>query len=198
VSQIDDIVQRIANLSRPQSTVLVAIDSCGAAGKTVLATRLSSALAATGRRTDVVHFDDFYLPAALRPTAEAREKLIGPNFDWRRLRDQVLLPLRSERDAVFARYDWPTDRLAELHTVAPPSTVIVEGVTCCRNELAHLYDLRIWVECPRDVRLRRGIERDGEKSRQLWQRDWMPSEDRYVEQHRPHERADVIVSGTAS
>jgi uridine kinase len=197
VQRIDGIVQQFAELAGQRPTILVAIDGCGGAGKTVLATRLSEALSTTGRRIDIVHVDDFYLPSALRSTDNAQEKLIGANFDWQRLREQVLVPLRAERDASYARYDWVTDKLAELHTVAAGSTVIIEGTTSSRNELAPFYDLRIWVDCPREIRLRRGIERDGEKKRQLWEHDWMPSEDRYVQAHRPHERADIIINGAA-
>ena len=64
-----------------------------------------------------------------------------------------------------------------------------------RRELADLYDLKIWVECPRAIRLARGIARDGEKARAIWEQDWMPKEDYYVNTHLPRERADLSVSG---
>ena len=83
-----------------------------------------------------------------------------------------------------------------MSEVSPHGVVIVEGVYSSRRELASLYDLRIWVECPRELRLSRGLARDGETARKLWEEDWMPSEDRYLEEHRPLERADAVVSGT--
>ena len=198
INQVDDIVQQFAILSARQSTILVAVDGCGGAGKTLLATRLSRTLEATDRRAQVIHFDDFHLPSAFRPAGEAREKPVGVDFDWRRLCKQVLVPLRAERAAIYARYDWATDTLAERHTVSAGATVIVEGIYTSRRELAPLYDFRVWVDCPRDLRLRRGIERDGEESRARWERDWMPNEDRYVEEHRPNQTADLIVSGNDS
>ena len=39
----------------------------------------------------------------------------------------------------------------------------------------------IWVDCPCEVRLRRGVERDGERMRAVWVEEWMPAEDLYVE-----------------
>jgi hypothetical protein len=54
--------------------------------------------------------------------------------------------------------------------------------------------MRIWIDCPRDVRLARGIARDGEGLREFWQR-WMKAEDAYVESEQPQLHADVIVSG---
>jgi uridine kinase len=195
---ISDIVERIAAMSPGRSTIVVAVDGCGGAGKTELACALACALAEIGERTDVIHFDDFFLPSALRVKGPGSDKPIGADFDWERLRDQVLVPLRAGEVASYARYDWELDALGEARTVAPGCIVIVEGVYCSRRELAPLYDLRIWVDCPRHLRLRRGIERDGEASRVRWELDWMPAEDRYVEQHQPDEMADIVVSGTAA
>ena len=39
------------------------------------------------------------------------------------------------------------------------------------------YDVRVWVEAPYDVRLARGVERDGEDARGTWVERWMPMED---------------------
>lgn len=53
---------------------------------------------------------------------------------------------------------------------------------------------RIWVETPREERLRRGLERDGVDARALWD-GWMAAEDAFFAQDRPWERADAIVPG---
>jgi uridine kinase len=125
-------------------------------------------------------------------------KPIGGDFDWIRLRDQVLLPLRSGKTAHYTRYDWASDRLAENHEVQPQGIILVEGVYSTRAELRELYDLRIWVECPRELRLSRGLARDGEAGRSRWVDDWMPAEDRYVDEQRPQAFADAIVSGAVT
>ena len=109
-----------------------------------------------------------------------------------------MLPLRQGRPARYARYDWDHDALAEIRELRPGGVAIVEGIYSSRRELASLYDLRIWVECPRDVRLSRGLARDGEGARGRWEEDWMPAEDRYVVEHRPWELADLIVDGAAA
>lgn len=64
-----------------------------------------------------------------------------------------------------------------------------------RRELVNLYDLKIWVECPKAIRLARGIARDGEKARTIWEQDWMPKEDHYIKTHLPRESADLFVNG---
>jgi uridine kinase len=185
------LVSRIAQLADDQRLVLVGVDGQGGAGKSLWASALAEALRPHVVAT--VRMDDFFLPSAQRPQEEPRP--IGGEFDWPRLRDEVLIPLRSGISARFERYDWTLDALAETHEVAPEGVVIVEGVYVIRRELAELYDLRVWVDCPRDVRLSRGLERDGQEARSLWEQDWMPAEDRYVREHRPEQRADVVVDG---
>jgi len=192
---IPDIVQRIAALAADRQTLLVAIDGCGGSGKSAFAAELARALGAASLRAEVVAFDEFFLPSELRPGGSPGERPIGGDFDWRRLRDQVLQPLRSGLAARYARYDWARDALLAERDIGPGAVVLVEGVYTSRRELAPLYHLRIWVDCPREVRLRRGLERDGEDGRARWELDWMPCEVRYVEEHRPHETADIVVRG---
>ena len=49
---------------------------------------------------------------------------------------------------------------------------------------------------PYDVRLARGVERDGEESRDTWVDVWMPNEAAYVERDDPISCAQFIVDGT--
>jgi len=193
----EQVVQRIADLSPSRALVLIGIDGLGGAGKSTFASDVARRLLERGKIVSVIHFDDFVFPTEERPREVGADKPIGGDFDWKRLRDEVLVPLRSGRVARFARYDWPTDTHAETHEIHPEGTVLVEGVSTCRGELSGLYDLRIWVECSRSERLKRGIERDGESASRKWEGDWMPAEDRYARGHGPAGRADYRVCGEA-
>jgi len=73
--------------------------------------------------------------------------------------------------------------------------IIIEGVYSIRKELAIFYNLKIWVECSAQTRLKRGMERDGLKMKEQWENFWMKQEDEYVEKHKPHLYADIIVNG---
>lgn len=183
-------------LQHQKTHLLVAIDGPGGAGKSTLAQLLKEQLKTLEWIVAVVKHDDFYLPYSQRENQQVQ--VIGRDFDWERLRDQVLTPIREGRSAHYQRYDWETDVLAEWRTISASDAVLVEGVYRMRRELAHLYDLKIWVECPRAIRLARGIARDGEKARTLWEQDWMPKEDTYVKTHRPRENADLLMNGAAS
>ena len=80
--------------------------------------------------------------------------------------------------------------------VLPEGLVVVEGVCALHRMFRDAYDVRVWVEAPYDVRLARGVERDGEASRTTWVEHWMPSEDRYVERDDPIPSAHVVVDGS--
>ena len=170
------------------STRLAIIDGLGGAGKSLLATVLAGQLGAP-----VVPGDDFYRPSAQRRLSGP--DAIGESFDWRRLEHQVLAPLSRSEDARYQRYDWHRDRLGEWVSVPCQDTVVVEGVYLLRDELRHYASVSIWVETPRDVRLARGIERDGEAAQSRWTEEWMPAEDEYVSAMRPDAAATLVVDG---
>jgi len=195
-NSLSNIVDCLKMLQHQGVCLLVAIDGPGGAGKSTLAQLLKEQLKTLGWIVAVVKHDDFYLPSHQRENQQVG--VIGRDFDWERLRDQVLTPIREGRSAHYQRYDWETDVLAEWRTISASDVVLVEGVYTMRCELTHLYDLKIWVECPRAIRLARGIARDGEQARTIWEEDWMPKEDDYVKTHLPQESADLLMNGAVS
>jgi uridine kinase len=176
---VDDLVHRIGALATTRTTKLVAIDGWGGAGKSRLAAELEKRLPAV----TVLHTDDFAGPHQ-------------PSWDWQRFSREVLDPLLSDRPARFQRYDWDRDQLGEWQQVPTGGTAIVEGISSSRRELGAIWDFVVWVECPRELRLRRGLERDGEALRWKWETVWMPEEDAYVREQDPIGRANIVVDGS--
>ena len=181
----------VDNMRKKESTLLIGIDGCGGFGKSYLADKLRNEYS----NVTIIHMDDFHFPSSKLINANPRNKPIGADFDWRRVLKDVLNPVSQESTGYYQRYDWDKDDLAEWHTVPVGDIVIVEGVYAIRKELANKYDIRIWVDTPREVRLSRGIKRDGEEARGMWENNWMVSEDLYVERQMPFKKADFIVRG---
>jgi uridine kinase len=155
--------------------VLVGIGGHGGAGKTTLAQALPGA--------QVVPTDAFW---------------DGSGFDLSRLHREVLCPLMRDETARYAAYDWASGASGGHREVVPQGVVVIEGVCALHRMFRDAYQVRVWVEAPRDLRLARGLARDGEDAREVWERHWMPSEDRYVERDDPIPSAHVIVDGSGS
>jgi uridine kinase len=156
---------------------LVAIDGPGGAGKSTFAERLAGALGAA----PVVHTDDF--------------ASWDNQFEWwPRLQVEVIDPLRAQRPGRYQRYDWTARDLAEWHEVPVAPVVIVEGVGSGRRELTQVLAAIIWIETAAEVRLQRGIERDGEELREFWNQ-WIAGETAHYAKDGTRDRADVIVDG---
>ena len=173
---LGQIIEMIEVKSRQRSaTTLVAIDGCGGSGKSTLATALARSL----ENADVVNCD--YVGA-------------NPSLtEWRhRLVRQVIEPLLDGRRARYSRYEWRSGKHLGCVEVEPGGVVIVEGVSTLHSDLYAYWDVTIWIECPRELRLARGVDRDGEEMRSTWVDKWMPEEDSYVASEQPQMNADLI------
>jgi uridine kinase len=171
--------------------VMVAIDGAGGAGKSTLA----NAIAAMLGRVAIVRVDDFYRPLHGDQRAAADPEYGYRNyFDWPRIRDSALIPLRAGMAARFQRLDWVSARLADWVTVEAADVVVLDGVYSSRPELRAYFDLAIFVDTPRELRKRRMLARG--QSATDWIDAWMAAEDWYIEHLEPATHADLVVSGT--
>lgn len=191
VHPLSELASAVDARRRDGRALLVGIDGRGGSGKSTLARALAPFVAGSA----VVEFDDFYRPSATRLLPGDAD--IGGNFEWRRLRDQVLLLLSRGEEARYQRYDWVTDSMAEWHPVSAGGVTIVEGNYSTRAELRDFYGFRIWVQAPHEQRLARGLARGHAGSiRDRWLDEWMPEEDRYLAAEEPWRFADLVVDGT--
>jgi uridine kinase len=175
-------VDAVADLAArtPDRSAFVGIDGFGGSGKSSLAAAIATAVA----RVSVVSIDDFSGPRVAE-------------WDWARFRAQVLIPLLAGRPARYQVWDWDRDTGAAWSEVPAGRVVVVEGVSSTRSEVDAPWDLTIWVDAPRETRLRRALERDGEAMRHRWLDDWVPSEEAYAARENPRERVDLIVNGVS-
>ncbi len=173
------IADQIMAAERPEGMVtrIVGIDGCGGSGKSTLARNLAKRLAAP-----VIHTDDFATPET--------------PLDWYgRFMAQVISPLRQNKPARYQRYDWGKHALAEWHDVPAGGTVIIEGVSATRALFRPALTFCLYVETPRDIRLQRGLARDGAEALTLWQ-SWQEEEDQYLAEEGPATHANMIIDGT--
>jgi cytidylate kinase len=169
-----------ALLAQDAPVRLVGIDGCAGAGKTTFATRL----AAAAGQAPIVHTDDFATHADFMQW-------------WPLLLNDVVEPLLAGQAATYLPYDWVARAPGPAVTIEPAPLVVIEGVGACRRAWRQQLAMSIWIEAPRDERLRRGLGRDGEELAGFW-REWMAAEDGYVAAEDPATGADLVVDGAAT
>lgn len=162
---------------------LVCVDGPAGSGKTTLADRLAGAVR-DGLAVSVVHLDDLY------------EGWSGLGGVWDRVEAQVLGPLGRDEAGRWQRYDWLEGRFAEWHDLPVPDVLVLEGCGSAPRAVDGRAVLRLFVEAPPRMRLRRGLDRDGEAMRPQWVR-WQVLEAAQFATEQTRERADVVVDGTA-
>lgn len=192
-SVVDRLVTRV--LSAPPTLGagrLVCVDGPAGSGKTTLADalvrRFRDALGHPGAPADrgqvrVVHMDDVF--AGWSGLAEGMATVAT----------SVVAPLRAGEAGRYRRYDWHRMAFAEERVVEPCEVLVVEGVGAGAAAYHDATTCLVWVDTPSDVRLARGLQRDGEHMR----RDWLAfrvEEDAMFARERTRERAAVLVDGT--
>ena len=169
---------------------VLAVDGHSAAGKSTFAEALAS-----GTGAALVRGDDFYRVMDEAVRAElAPAKGVELYYDWQRMRDEVLLPLRAGASASYHPYDWDSGRLASrLVKVPAAAVVILEGLFVSRLELQPLVDRSVLVETPAAVRRRRQTERADASLE--WLERWDAAERHFFRDIRSPRTFDLVVRG---
>ena len=177
-----DVAATALELARSKSPTLgsgrlICVDGPAGSGKTTLAAAISAQAGAP-----VVHMDALY---------DGWEGLPRVSDQL----DALLLPLAADEDGHYLRYDWDLQQYVETVTVPPAPLLVLEGVGSGSRAHAGLCTLLVWVEAPADLRLRRGLERDGVLLEGHF-RQWMRDETEHFAREGTRARADLFVDGT--
>lgn len=182
--------------------LLIAVAGGSGSGKSTLAAALEARLPA-GTVTLVIE-DAYYGDHGGRPGFDAARF----DFDDVAAKDHALLArhlaaLRAGETVQAPVYCFETHRrLAPAATIRPAPLIVVEGAhLLCTPDLAALFDLRVFVDTPADVRFIRRLMRDqAQRGRtadsviQQYLATVRPAHERLIEPSRT--RADIVIADT--
>ena len=190
-------VERGREFGRP---VVVALDGGSGAGKSTIAARL-----ATRAEAAIIPLDDFYqtrVPEAElnNLTAAQKHEIV---FDWERVREDVLLPLRESRAARWHEFDFASG-LTEagtyglssvVKTANPAPIILLEGAYSATPQLRAYIDIAVLVDVPTEERHARLMIRDNNsRFLSIWHSIWDEVEEYYFDHVCPPESYDMIIS----
>lgn len=180
----ETVTERIDALLTCDKPILIAIDGSCTAGKTTLAGALSERY-----DCNVFHMDDFFL----RPEQRTPERFAetGGNVDYERFREEVLLPLQKGEPFFYRPYDCGIRALAPAVAVVPKMLNIVEGTYSMHPDFGDIYDLKIFLKVPEELRRARILKRPAHLHRRFFE-EWIPMEQRYFAGFAIAERCDII------
>lgn len=170
-------------ISRPcaHAVRLIGVDGAAGSGKSTFAEKLATALGAV----PIIPIDDFLAWDDLEAF-------------WPRFEAQVLSPLFAGKDLRYQKRDWENDwagrGLGEWRELPFCPVLVLEGIGATRRQVVTRLNYAIWVETDAATRLKRGLARDGEAARGLWE-GFMPGEAEFLAADGARSRADLVVDG---
>lgn len=169
---------------RLRGSRLVLVDGRAGAGKTTVAAELTRRLRRSGSVV-VVAMDDVY------------EGWDGLATAGRRLRDQLVGPLRDGRRPRLAGWDWHTSARRAAEPLPLADVWLVEGVGSWSWLVQPWVSLLVWVEAPAELRRRRALDRDGAAFAPHWHR-WAAAEQALLVREATRAHADVVWPASGS
>ncbi|KAB2860259.1 MAG: uridine kinase, partial [Exiguobacterium chiriqhucha] len=177
---------------------LVAIDGLSGAGKTTMVEQLRGI--ATNEM--VLHIDDFIVERHRRYATGQSEAMEYYALQWdvELLVETLFKPLREGQTNLTLPYYERDQDAVNMRTIeiAPNTLVLIEGIFLLRDEWRPYFDYIVYLDCPREVRYERVLNRDtyiGNLSERLakYERRYWPGEAHYLETVDPKSHANHTV-----
>jgi uridine kinase len=136
-------------VDRAEKIWTIAVDGRSGSGKTSLAKQISGNWLGSSP-LQVIQVDDFC--GGWSGLAEVSQRLVT----------DFLLPRAAGKPGTLRRYDWKLAEFAELVTIEPHVSVLIEGCGSVTASAKPYLDYAVWLEAETSVRKQRALSRDPE------------------------------------
>ena len=185
MNRLEMMQQQIDWYLSKKERLIIAIDGPCTSGKSTLAAFLSNAY-----DCNIFHMDDFFLRPEQR-TAD-RYAQAGGNVDYERFQEEILTPLLSGSEFTYRPFNCKSLSLSEPVQVQPKKLNIIEGSYSMHPYFGNPYDLRVLLTVEPETQLLRIKERPA-FLQQRFINEWIPMENRYLEEFKIRKSADIIL-----
>lgn len=176
---------------------IVAIDGLSGAGKTTLVKHLERIL----ENVVVIHIDDHIVERSKRYNTGHAQWFEYYQLQWdtKFLKEQLFQKIRQNVPSIKLTFHNKEEdtHFEQTINISGSSMIIIEGVFLLRDEWKSFYDYIVFLDCPKEMRYARVIQRDtyiGDKEERLHKytiRYWV-AEEYYLEKQNPIKRAHYI------
>ncbi|SEQ96042.1 kinase [Piscibacillus halophilus] len=180
---------------------IVAIDGLSGAGKTTVTQQLENILTSQNYKVRVVHIDDHIVERHKRYNTGHDEwyEYYYLQWDVELLKRELFKKIYLNSDLTLPFYVYETDQIyQEKINLDSSSIVIIEGIFLQRDEWREYLDYVCYLDCPRDIRFDRVLNRDPyngshEKRLQKYKRRYWLGEEHYLHKVNPIKIADQVI-----
>ncbi len=179
---------------------VIAIDGLDGSGKSTFARHLIATLADAGETAVLFRVDDFRQPVAWTTPEREADLYYDTYYDLAACESCLRSFVAGEDEVAIPIYDIVAEKVTGTRRVdlRSATTAIVEGVFPLRIPQAAA-GILIYLDASEAVIRERILARDLQKSRTAEEiarridRRYVPSQHRYLREHRPRDRADIVI-----
>ncbi|MGD6991311.1 kinase [Sutcliffiella horikoshii] len=189
-----DISSLIALVKSNQRCIL-AVDGLSRSGKTTFVENLRVSLKKEGINSTIFHIDDYIVKRSQRYDTGFEEwyEYFYLQWDVEKLRKNLFEKLKECNYVELQFYDSRTDKHDTRKIKLPQGgLIIIEGVFLQRNEWKDFYDKVLFLNCSRQERFDRELEKV-KLNREKFEKRYWKAEEYYINTFNPIKLADSII-----
>jgi uridine kinase len=197
-----NIIKGIKQLEKVDRPYIVGIDGLSGAGKTTITEDIKNELQTEGYRIVVIHIDDLLEERAKRYNTGNPEWFEYYMLQWdvQYIKESLFEAVHQKKNHIHLKlYNMENDQCySNIIDLKHSTLILIEGIFLQRKEWRAFFDYVIYLDCPREERYQRVLQRDtyiGDMKERLnkYERRYWLAEDYYFKEENPLENSDIVL-----
>jgi uridine kinase len=176
-----NLIEALYDLTKSLPTPIITIDGPAGAGKTTLASHLSTSLG-NYFSTSVIHMDDLY--------NGWQDPFSGPFIEALKT---ITESHGKKKSYAIPQFDWALGAYGPAKSSQPSQLLILEGVGSSTSHIRDVVSASIWIDIKPEVGLQRVLTRDGTSIASEMQQ-WLKTQETFFTTEKSAELADFALT----
>ncbi|TQR21693.1 kinase [Psychrobacillus vulpis] len=197
------VIKGITQLEKMDRPYIIGIDGLSGAGKTTITEKIKEELMSEEYNVVIIHIDDLIVERAKRYNTGYPEwyEYYMLQWDVEYIKENLFEAVHQKLNHIDIKfYESANDRCHSKNIDLEKCTLIlIEGIFLQRKEWRAFFDYVIYLDCPKDIRYDRVLQRDtylGDMKERLekYERRYWMGEDYYLQEENPIQNSDIVIN----